>query len=736
MNRLIAWVRRQSRSEAGRTTLLADALVALAIVWIVVGRVLIGSLGLASEFLDIAIDVLPIMLFAAIGTSIGVRWSREGQRREDSLRASDRELRAVFDSAGVGIALVGPDGALLKVNRALATFLGYGEDELLATDFQALTHPDDLPREMELLPRMITGEIDRYELDKRYVRRDATVAWGRLTASAVRDAAGQVVYGVGMVQDITAAKAAETDLRRLAAAVEQTADTVVMSDLDGRVVYVNPAFEGAIGYSRAELIGQPAEMTASIFGASALDPAVWASLEAGQPWAGTLPNRRKDGTVVEFDVVVTLVRDETGSPIGTVGVGRDVSHERQLQRQLRAAEKMEAVGQLAGGVAHDFNNLLTVVRGSAELHLLTHEQGDPGCADMVQIEQAADRAAELVHQLLAFGRRQMVHPEPLDLGETVTSTVPLLRRLVGEGVQIASYVLAPSPHVRLDRGQLDQILMNLAANSRDAMHGSGRLTITTGPVVLDEAFVETHLGARVGPQVMLAVSDTGCGMDPDTLAHVFEPFFTTKEPGRGTGLGLASVYGIVKQANGSIYAESQPGKGTTFRIYLPAAAAAIAHDCVEERAAARPAGSEMVLLVEDDAAVRGFARRCLELNGYAVVAFGAPDAALDHATAHPRSFDVLVTDLVMPGMNGATLADRLATLRPDLPILFVTAHDGSDHSDLRAPVLAKPFTAAGLGAAMGAVLRRRGGQQGSAALFAAPGQGFGPRVPPPPPPAA
>jgi two-component system cell cycle sensor histidine kinase/response regulator CckA len=705
---VIARMRRHAQSEPGRTALLAGLMVALAALWIVTGRVLIGSLGLSSEYLDIAIDLLPIAVFAAIGTAVGVRWSRESQRAAESLRTSERELRAVFDGAGVGIALIGPDGQLRKVNRALSAFLGYSEDALLASDFQSLTHPDDLPRELELTLRMIAGELDRFELDKRFLRRDGRVAWGRLTASAARDTIGQMVYGVGMVQDITATKAAEAELRRLAAAVDQTADTVVISDLEGRVVYVNPAFERALGYARSELVGQPPEATASIFGASTLDPAIWTDLAAGRSWAGELQNRRKDGTVLDVNVVLTLVRGEDGTPIGTVGVGRDVSRERQLQRQLRAAEKMEAVGQLAGGIAHDFNNLLTVVRGSAELHLLGHAEGDPERADLVEIERAADRAAELVHQLLAFGRRQMVHPEPLDLADAVASTVPLLRRLVGESVQVATHVSGPAPDVLLDRGQLEQLLLNIAANARDAMPGGGRLMLETGPVELDEAFVAAHPGARAGAHVMLAVSDTGCGMDEETLAHVFEPFFTTKEPGKGTGLGLASVYGIVKLANGYIHVTSVPGEATTFRIYLPPAAVPRAAERTPAPApVAAVTGHERVLLVEDDPSVRAYAQRCLELGGYAVVAFGAPSTAIEHAAAQPCSFDALVTDLVMPGMDGATLADRIAMFRPDLPILFMSAHDGSDQRRLRAPVLRKPFTSLEFGAELRAVLDHR-----------------------------
>jgi PAS domain S-box-containing protein len=532
--------------------------------------------------------------------------------------------------------------------------------------------------------------------------------------SLLVELAADLSYGVDALRTRAAGAAAEADRRRLAMAIEQTADTVVITDLDGRVVYVNPAIERALGYERAEVVGRPPEVTDAIFGMSVLDPAITSSDTAGRVWSATLPYRRKDGSIAEFDVVVTPVRDERGTPIGTVGVGRDTSRERELAAQLRQAEKMQAVGELAGGIAHDFNNLLTVIRGYAELHLASHPEPDPERLDVDELARAADRAAELVRQLLAVGRRQAVHPERLDLAEVVTTALPMLGRVVGEGVEITTQATTPTPQVLADRGQLERVLLNLAANSRDAMPGGGLVTIEVRPVMLDEDFLATHQGARAGAHAMLAVSDTGVGMDAATMAHLFEPFFTTKEPGRGTGLGLASAYGIVKQAGGSIFGESEPGRGCTFRIYLPEVDAVDAVDAADATGPTDPAissgptaGTETVHLVEDEPGVRAFARRSLERHGYSVVAFGSPAEALDFAAEHPAACDALVTDMVMPAMSGGAVAERLRALRPDLPVLFITAYGDVNPKAPRAPVVAKPFTGLELARALRAVLDAR-----------------------------
>jgi len=441
--------RPRALETSDRTVVLTLVLAVLAAAWIVGWHVLLGDI--QSQPADVAVDLAPVGLFAAVGAAVALHWNRRQRRAGASLRESERDLRAVFEGSGVGIALVDPRGPLLRVNPALATFLGYRREELLATDFQALTYPEDLPAELDQVARLVAGELDRFERDKRYVRADGSLAWARLTVTAVRDEDGSAAYVVGMVQDISGAKDAQAQRERLA-----------------------------------------------------------------------------------------------------------------------SAEKMEAVGLLAGGIAHDFNNLLAAIRGFSELHLDTHAPNDPAREDVVEICRTADRAAELVRQLLAFGRRQPVQAEPLDLGDVVASSVSLVERLVGDGIRVVVRAATDTPTVVADRVQMEQVLLNLAANARDAMPLGGLLCIETAPADLDRGFVAAHPGAAPGLHALLAVSDTGSGMDEEARGRAFEPFFTTKEKGRGTGLGLASVHGIVKEAGGTIDVESLPGAGATFRIYLPA----------------------------------------------------------------------------------------------------------------------------------------------------------------------
>ena len=422
-----------------------------------------------------------------------------------------------------------------------------------------------------------------------------------------------------------------------------------------------------------------------------------------------------------LNVRVTQIADSRGLPIGWLVALRDVTERQEFEAQQRAAEereieldarlrqsaKMEAVGQLAGGVAHDFNNLLTAIRGFAELHLADHPLGDPGRDDVIEIERAAERATELTRGLLAFGRRADVRPTPIDLAEVASDAVVLLRRLVGEHIVVRLDVTTQTAGVLADRVQIDQVLLNLAANARDAMPAGGILAISVKAADLGVEFVETHPGARAGSHVLLEVSDCGVGMDEATQAHLFEPFFTTKPLGEGTGLGLASVYGIVKQAGGYIDVESSPGEGSIFRVYLPALNVAPAETSAKP-AVGQPCrdGTETILLVEDESAVRLFAQRVLQDRGYRVLALGDPRLALDTARRDPGAFDALVTDVVMPAISGPALAQLITELRPGLPILFMSGYGGSAvPAGTPAPLL-KPFNAPELADAVGALFGR------------------------------
>ncbi len=368
----------------------------------------------------------------------------------------------------------------------------------------------------------------------------------------------------------------------------------------------------------------------------------------------------------------------------------------QTQTQLLQSQKMEAIGRLAGGVAHDFNNLLTVILGRSAILLRRLRPEEPSHRDVDLIEKTAGRAAGLTRQLLAFSRKQVLQPKVLDLNGVVANMIPMLQRLIGEDIQLATLLRGDLWRVRADAAQLEQIILNLTVNARDAMPSGGRLTIETRNVELDEAFVRLHPGARTGPHAMLAVSDTGMGMSQETQRQIFEPFFTTKEPGKGTGLGLSTVYGIVKQHEGYISVESEPGRGATFKIYLPQVEEPIESAQPDTTLVGTPRGTETVLLVEDDEEVRDLAREILQGSGYNVLEADAPDKALLIAGQHTGPIHVLVTDLVMPVMGGRELADRLSPLRPAMKVLYLSGYtdDALGHHGVLEPgkvLLQKPF---------------------------------------------
>jgi two-component system cell cycle sensor histidine kinase/response regulator CckA len=404
-----------------------------------------------------------------------------------------------------------------------------------------------------------------------------------------------------------------------------------------------------------------------------------------------------DGRVVWLQDIVRLVRDGSGRVRQLRGVMVDITARRQLEEEFRQAQKMEAVGRLAGGVAHDFNNLLTIISGYVELILEKLEAVSPLRPNVEEVKKASDRAAGLTRRLLAFSRRQTIMPQVVNLGEVAAGTEKMLRRLIGEDIE---FVLQSDPvlgSVRADPAQIEQILVNLAVNARDAMPQGGKMVIETSNVQLDEAFASSHAAVTPGPYVMLAVSDSGTGMEGRVLTHIFEPFFTTKERGKGTGLGLATVYGIVKQSDGNIWVYSQPGVGTTFKIYFPRVDLVPETRPQAEAHVPRVGGSETILLVEDEDAVRSLVRGLLEKEGYQVLEASRPSEALALTQQHEGRIHLILSDVVMPQMNGPQLAEKLVSMRPDTRVLYMSGYTDNaiihyDILDQGTPFLQKPFT--------------------------------------------
>jgi two-component system cell cycle sensor histidine kinase/response regulator CckA len=465
-----------------------------------------------------------------------------------------------------------------------------------------------------------------------------------------------------------------------------------------RFLAVNEAAIRRYGYSREEFL----QMTLWDIRLPAEHARLQAALDQatqGARFVGDLRHRRKDGTVIEAEVAVDTI-EFGGRPASLVSV-QDITERKQLESQLRQSQKIEAVGQLAGGIAHDFNNLLTAIMGYSELLLEDLGAQDPRRQDLEEIRKATRRAAALTQQLLAFSRKQVLQPQVLDLNQVVANAEKLLQRLIGEHIAVRTRLDPALGATKADPAQLEQVIVNLTVNARDAMPHGGQLLIETTNVDVDAAYAATRAAVTPGPYVVLAVSDTGVGMDQATQAKLFEPFFTTKGPGKGTGLGLSTVYGIVKQSGGFIWVYSELSKGSTFKIYLPRVAAAAQRIEPSALPAAVPRGTETVLLVEDEPALRAVARRTLERQGYVVLEAPNGEAGLAVAAAHTGPLELLVTDVVMPGISGRELATRLVAARPTVRVLFTSGYTDDaivHHGVLEAGIqfLQKPFTPSGL----------------------------------------
>lgn len=727
----------------------------------------------------------------------------DSKRAEEALRLSEARFRGAMEQASIGMALVGPRGNWLQVNRALCQIVGYSESELLSTTFQEITHPDDLQEDLSQVARLLSGEIPTFQLEKRYIHKAGHTVYILLNVSLVRDPAGRPLYFIAQIQDINDRKRIEAErdelLSQLQLQIERMPIAYIVFDADLTYTGWNPAAEKIFGYTRDEILGQDLmvlvppgtrahiadvrdrlctgdgtahsinlnltkdgslitcewhntpltkadgefigvlsmviDVTEQFRVQEALrlrDRAIRAVTlgivitDAGQPStpivyvspgfermtgydgdailgrelaflqgedtdaaavtrlrdaiaAGAectveLLNYRRDGIPFWDEISISPVRDAMDRLTHFVEVHADVTARRKLEEQFRQAQKMEAFGQLAGGVAHDFNNLLTVINGYSDLLLEDTPADDPARELLVQIHRAGERSAALTRQLLMFSRKQIVAPRALDLNTVVIDAEKMLRRLIGEDILLTTRLARELWSVRADPGQIEQMLLNLVVNGRDAMPTGGRIEIETHNVYLDKNYVLAHADAIVGPHVMVSVTDTGSGMTPEVRVRIFEPFFTTKQPGKGTGLGLATVYGIVRDAGGHIAVNTELGVGTRFEVYFPRGEATDGDIATSSRPCTAPRGTETVLIVEDEEGVRCIVQRILRAGGYTVLTASSGDEATQIASEYAHPIDLLISDVVMPVSGGRNVAERVTAVKPGIRVLFVSGY--------------------------------------------------------------
>jgi len=568
-----------------------------------------------------------------------------------------------------------PDWSLTFVGGEVEHLTGYTSREMLGESmlWRGLIHPDDIGPVCESIRDAVSRRERILRIECRIVRKDGEVRWVSDRRQMIYDEDGMLLCVDGLCMDISEQKRAEEERRRMAAAVEYAADAIMVTDEEWVVQYVNPAFEKVTGYAKEEVLGKNPYILAADGGNLRVYLGVKEKIRSGSPWKGRLRNRRKDGVYLEQDIVISPIRDSTGKIVNHVVAGRDITRESLLQKQAHTAQRMEAVGTLAGGIAHDFNNALTGIIGFADLLRMRLEKEPKLQGDVDEILKCAGRASTLTRQLLAFARRQVIDPVSTGLNMVVRDLSRLMKKVSGEQIEVRTRLTEGIPDIFADRGQIEQVLLNLCLNSRDAMPEGGEFIVSTGTVRWAEERVEDQAPMPAGEYVLLTVADDGCGMDEATRKRVFEPYFTTKAPGKGTGLGLSMVYGIVKQNRGFIFLDTRPEGGTTFRIYFPAVEAVSGEKGEQKGEAAIRGGSETILLAEDEEAICNLAERLLRGYGYEVLVARDGAEAVALCEAHPE-IAIAVLDVVMPRMGGKEALDAMRRLHPGLRALFTSGY--------------------------------------------------------------
>ena len=682
-------------------------------------RIEINALDRQGREFPVELAISPAKVAAEWTFSAFIRDLTERKETETALREGEKRYRELFENSPVGLYTSTPDGGLLDVNPAMVSMFGYPDRESLLAVAATSLYVDPAEREEWLAQQ--TSEIDVLDVDVRLLRRDGTTIWARDTTHVKRGVDGSVILYEGALEDITDRVKAETALhaneRRLTQILEAVPVGIVVSDNTGQIMFANATAQQILGKGvvpNAPMTDQAKVYQTYVAGTDQLYPVERnpiARALRGEPVSVEDVEVREGGRVISLSVQGAPILNGEGQITAAVLVFSDVTATRSLEGQLRQSSKMEAVGQLAGGVAHDFNNLLTVIMSYGSMLLERLPPNDESHEDVREIAAAADRAAGLTRQLLAFSRQQVLQPRVMNVNDVIGGVEKMLRRIIGEDVELHTSLAPDLATIHADAGQLEQILMNLVVNARDAMSGGGRVCITTSNAELPAEGTGDVPFKGGGPYVILSVSDTGTGMTPEVRQRIFDPFFTTKAPGSGTGLGLSTVYGIVKQSGGEIYVDSELGAGSTVTLYFPQFTGAAITPTEVAPASESSRGSETILIVEDDDNLRSLVARVLTGRGYTVHVANTGATGLAIASNPLLQIDAVITDVVMPGMNGRELVEQLLDGRPALGCLFMSGYTddeilrrGVSHGE--AAFLQKPFTPEQLSQSLRLVLDR------------------------------
>ena len=601
------------------------------------------------------------------------------QQAEHELQESGRYYRALLNQMNEHVVVVEKNFVLSDVNETFLRQRGYKRDEVIGKHCYSILRHNEKPccndGESCVLQKVFQSGKPERSL-RQQTSKSGKKKWYNISLSPMTNSVGEVTAVIESSLDVTELIEAQEEIQKLSTAIEQSPVSVVLTDIKGNIEYVNPHFSKVTGYSREEALGQNPRVLKSGDQEPELYKKLWETITKGNVWHGEFHNKKKDGTLFWEDATIGPIMNDQNVITNYLAVKEDITEKKRLNRELAQAQKMEAVGRLAGGIAHDFNNLLTVINGYSEIMLSKVGRESSITTYIDQIAQAGKKAGSLTQQLLAFSSKQMMQPKVLNPNQTMRDIVKLLKRLIGENINLQLRLTEDLPAIEADPSQLDQIILNLAVNARDAMPDGGDLLIETKTAPINSKAQAAGMNKKQGsPCVQISVSDSGIGMDEATLAKIFEPFFTTKEKGKGTGLGMATVYGIVNQNGWHIEVSSTPNKGSAFHIYIPPTEK-LAMPNIPHPVGSSTNGSETILFAEDDSQVRAFVTRILEQAGYTVLQASEGEQAIALANEKSLEIDLLLSDVVMPNMGGKKLAELLKQKIPDLKIIYISGYAG------------------------------------------------------------